>query len=391
MRLLGRQIFLVLVFLAAAGCTGFKLHSSYKWKPGKLPERKVLMPQWHRPLVLNRERPYNPYEGGSVLADPATGKLYVGSSAGRFYALESGSGKMIWKYTSGDAINSTPILSEDGKTIYFGDDSGKIYGLDAVTGKKLVHYDGGSEIRSRPLLVGRALFFKDIRGKVHAVNATNGKGLWMFQWEPPEGYVVESTSGIDVYGDIMLAGFYDGRAVGINIIEGSEAWRSDLSEFVPAEIEAASSKIDVNTTPVVIGDQAIYTSFRGGVFSLDPEDGSIIWRRSDLRMISGLTADGDDIYVSITNKGVARLSLEGEGTTVWQSKFPCKTVSPAVVYKDLVFVTDSKFGLIVLSRETGQVFDRFSPMWGTSAPAEVKSGRIIIHSNGGSLYSFFIL
>jgi outer membrane protein assembly factor BamB len=377
--------------LLVAGCSGFSLHPSYAWLPGKIAGIKVLAPQWHRPLVLNKERSYNPYEGGSVLADPESGKVYIGTSAGRFYALDSATGQMVWKFTSGDAINSTPILSPDRKDVFFGNDAGRLFRLDTETGKKIFEYDGSGEVRSKPLLSGRALFFKDIRGRVHAVSGENGKGLWMFQWEPPEGYVVESTAGVAIVGQTVLTGFYDGLAVGIRLIEGTEKWRTDLSEFVPEDMQAASAKIDVNTTPVVAGDQVLYTSFRGGLFGLDPEDGSILWRRSDLRMTSGLTVEGDEIYVSVTSKGLMRLSLEEHGKTTWDSRFSCKTLSSAVVYGDLVVVTDSAFGLIILSRETGQVLDRFTPMWGSSAPPEVKSGRIFLHSNGGSVYSFFIL
>jgi outer membrane protein assembly factor BamB len=382
---------LVAVLVAAAGCAGFSLHPSFKWRPGKLPSQKILLDMWHRPLVLNKERPFNPYEGGGVLADPEAGRVYVGTSAGRFYALESATGSMVWKFATSDSINSTPVISPDRTAVFFGNDSGKIYRLDAETGEKAFEYDGGGEIRSRPLLAGRALFFKDIRGKVHAINAENGKGLWMFQWEPPEGYVVESTASVALAGNTVLTGFYDGQAVGIHLIEGTERWRTDLSEFVPEDMKAASSKIDVNTTPVVVDGQAIYTSFRGGIFSLDPEDGSILWRRSDLRMISGITVDGDEMFASVTNLGVMRLSLQSGGKTVWESRFSCKTIQAPVVYKDFVVVTDSAFGLVVLSRDTGQVLDRFSPMWGSSAPAEVKSGRVFLHSNGGSIYSFFLM
>ena len=385
-------LLLVMAFILVDGCAGKKRHPSYNWSQGKLAGRKVLKDQWYRPLVLNFERSYNPYEGGSLLADPETGRIYVGTSAGRFYALASGDGRLAWSFYSGDSIHSTPTLDRKANIVYFGNDSGRLYALNAGNGQKIFQYEAGGEIRSRPVLQGRALFFRDIRGKVHAIDARNGKGLWLFKWDQPEGYIVQSTASIAIHKSTILAGFSDGTAVGINLIEGSEKWRTDLSEFVPTqmEMELASSKIDVNTTPVVLGDEVLFSSFRGGLFSLDPDDGSILWRRSDLKMISGLKVGDGEIYVSITNKGVVRLSKDLEGETVWYSEFPSKTVSPAVVYKDLVVVTDSYYGLIVLSRETGQVFDRFTPMWGSSATAFVKSERIFIHSNGGSVYSFIM-
>jgi len=390
--------------LLLAACGGSPARPAFDWKVEPLATPAVLTPFWQSPLVMNKERSFNPYEGGGAVGDPAGGRIFVGTCAGRFYALGSSGGSMIWKHAGSDAINCTPAFDREEGVVYFGDDGGKLTALRADDGALLFQYDAGGEVRGRPVVSGRALFFKDLRGKVHAVDAAQGNGLWVFAWTQPEGFIVESSAGVAVHEETVLAGFADGRAVGIDLIDGTERWRSDLSEFVPGPAEgegnfgggglgesgAASSKIDVNTTPVVAGGEAVFSSFRGGLFSLDPADGSILWRRGDLVMASGLAAQGDELYVSLTNKGVVRLSIAGAGETVWSSWFSSRTISDAVVYEGYVVVTDSSFGLIVLDRETGKVLDRFAPMWGSSAPADVVAGRVIVHSNGGSVYTFFI-
>jgi len=379
-----------ILLILVTGCAGFSLHPSHEWSFEKEPVTRVLRWHWNRPLLLNKERGYNPYEGGGILAEPELGLVFVGTAAGRFYAIESGSGLMKWKFDTHEAINSTPVLSEDRKYVYFGDDSGKLYCLEAKTGKLVFTYSGGSEIRSKPVVFGRAVFFKDLRNQVHAVDGSKGKGLWVYKREPPEGYILESTASLAIWGKIIIAGFYDGFVTGIDMFEGSEVWKSDLSEFAPGESSTPSEKIDVNTTPIIVNDKVLVSSFKGGLYSIDPSDGSILWRRSDLKKASGLSALDDEIYVSITNRGIVKLSMDREGETVWESKFSCATVANAVPYKNYVFVSDSKFGLVVLNRKTGQVLDKFTPMWGSSATAEVKSGRVFIHSNGGSIYCFLV-
>jgi outer membrane protein assembly factor BamB len=350
---------------------------------------RVLIPAWHRALVLMTDRTYNPYEGSSPEADPTAGLVYVGTSMGRFYGLRSSDGARVWSFDAKEAIHSTPVLSDDRSTVYFGNEAGTLFALESATGKELWRYDARAEIRSRPLLHEQILLLKDARGKVHAVDGEKGTGLWLYRGELPEGFLVGSSAGVGLASGRVLAGFSDGTAVGLKLVDGSVSWEADLGEYLPGDDPYGGEKTDLGTTPVVVdAHSAIFSSFKGGVFALDPTTGAILWRRSDLKRASGLSTAGGRIYVAIASKGVTALDLEGD--TVWKSNFSSGTITDPVPVEGRIFVTDSKFGLVVLSRTTGQVLDRFTPAWGASGRALVRSGRAFFVSNGGHIWSFML-
>jgi len=377
------------IAIVAAGCVSLDLESLGHLAPVQTLHTRVLVPAWHRALVLGVDRTYNPFEGSTPAADPSKGVIYVGTSTGRFYCLRSQDGARVWSFDTGEAIHSTPVISEDGATVFFGNEAGRLFALDAVTGEEIWRYEATAEIRCRPLLHKQILLLRDVRGKVHAVDSTKGEGLWLFRGELPEGYLVESSAGVNLAAGRVLAGFASGLAVGLKLLDGSVSWDADLSEYMPGDDPFGGDKTDVSTTPIVIDStRAIFASYKGGLFAVDPATGSILWRRSDLVRASGISEQGGTIYVALASKGVTAVDLEGGD--VWRSTFTSGTLSDPVPGGGRLFVTDSKSGLVVLSRATGQVLDRFSPAWGGSARPLVRAGRAFFVSNGGHLWSFFL-
>ena len=52
--------------------------------------------------------------GSRPALSPDGAVLYMGSFDGSLYALTSHSGQEIWRYPTGSAVHSDPVLSEDG-------------------------------------------------------------------------------------------------------------------------------------------------------------------------------------------------------------------------------------------------------------------------------------
>ncbi len=378
-----------LATLALTACVGVDLATVRHLAPPDHAWTKVLVPAWHSTLVLGTDRTYTPFEGSTPASDPARGRIYAGSSTGRLYALRSEDGARVWTFDSGEAIHSTPVLSEDGGTLYFGNEAGRLYALDASTGEQLWRYQATSEIRCKPLLHKQILLLKDVRGKVHAIDAEKGSSLWLYRGPMPQGFLIESSAGVGLASGRVLAGFSEGTAVALKLLDGSVAWKADLSEYLPGDDPLGEEKADVSTSPVVIdAGHVLFSSYKGGLFALDPVSGEILWRRSDIPRVSGLSRHGNRIFVSMASKGVTALDLDGD--TVWRSHFSSGTISDPVVHAGRLYVTDSKFGLVVLSIGTGQVLDRFTPAWGASGRPLVRGGRAFFISNGGQLYSFHL-
>ena len=106
------------------------------------------------------------------------------------YALNAGSGAVVWKFGTGGTIRSSPTVS--GGVVYIGSDDGNVYALDANTGAARWACKTGGEVDSRPLVDNGTVYAGSSDGNLYALNAANGQTLWYY----PTGNSGESSPAI---------------------------------------------------------------------------------------------------------------------------------------------------------------------------------------------------
>jgi len=87
----------------------------------------------------------NAIESSPVVAD---GIIYIGSKDHNLYAFAARTGKKLWSYTTGGAIYSTPTVIDD--VVYIGSQDATLYAFEARTGALLWSYTTGNAIESSP-------------------------------------------------------------------------------------------------------------------------------------------------------------------------------------------------------------------------------------------------
>lgn len=122
--------------------------------------------QWMRTLAM-------PLQGSLTLAN---GKLFGGSSDGRFYAFDSRTGELIWSLIYSAPFNSQPVVA-DGR-VYAGSEDGNMVVLDEQTGKLLWRYRTRGPVRGPAATREGLAFFGSGDSYVYAVNNTDGRLLW---------------------------------------------------------------------------------------------------------------------------------------------------------------------------------------------------------------------
>ena len=167
-------------------------------------------------------------EGGRYAQpSPVGNRVFVGSSSGRFYALEAESGCVAWSFTSSVGIRTAPTISPNraaasGYAVYFGDYDRNVYALDANSGRVL--WSVSVETMPRQLLTGGFAVYKGVvyvptssfeetgasvaayeccraRGALVALDALTGKRLWktyIIKEEPKPSR--KNSAGVQLYG-----------------------------------------------------------------------------------------------------------------------------------------------------------------------------------------------
>ena len=84
------------------------------------------------------------------------GVYYLGCINGEFYALDAGTGKVVWKSQIGEA---TASITPGEKVVYVGGTGGRISALNASKGEILWHDDLEGALNSFPVLYDQILYF----------------------------------------------------------------------------------------------------------------------------------------------------------------------------------------------------------------------------------------
>jgi polyvinyl alcohol dehydrogenase (cytochrome) len=141
----------------------------------------------------------------------AGGMLFIGSAAGKVYALSAKSGCIYWEFNTSGPVRTAISVGQGprGFSVYFGDQLANAYALDALTGQLLwtqrVDEHATAVITGAPVLDEGVLYVPvasreeattirpstpccTFRGSVVALDARSGKTLW-------KGYTIATVPG----------------------------------------------------------------------------------------------------------------------------------------------------------------------------------------------------
>ncbi len=191
-----------------------------------------------------REGNLQPFVSGLVEAD---GKLFIGCSDGRVYALDSTTGDKLWEFATGEKIWSTPAI--DGDTLYIGSFDKKLYALNATDGKKKWEFVTEGAIISTPLVNNGTIYIGSFDRNLYAVNAIDGKLKWKFMGE--NWFWAEPA----VFNGTIYAGCLDGNVYVLKADSGEKVKSFDL-------------KNPVSSQPVIVDSSVIFATRKGVIYSI---------------------------------------------------------------------------------------------------------------------------
>src|SRR3989441_3200994 len=206
------------------------------------------------------------YEAGDSIESSAAivdGAVYVGSAKGELLAIDLETGKLRWKYETGQdgfIETSSPAVGHD--AVFVGDLAGTVHAVNARDGRRLWTFKTNSEVKSSPVLAGDLVLIGSYDTHLYALDSRTGKVRWKLQTDGP----VHATPAVQ-NGVIYLAGC-DERFRAVRLADGKTLFEIRLGAYVGA-----------STT--VAGDRAYVGTFNSDVFGVDVRARKIVWRYTD--------------------------------------------------------------------------------------------------------------
>ena len=200
---------------------------------------------------------------GSLAMD-SKGTVYAGSRDDRVYAVDP-NGQMLWSFTAGDWVDSSPTLSHDESVLYFGSWDNNVYAVNTVTGAKVWEFATGSLVIASPSIDASGnLFFGSSDGFFYSLDP-NGNLRWQYY----VGEEMDSSPTVSEDGSVYV-GAFDGLLYAFTN-DGNLMWS------FATELGLAGEAQRIKSPPTVTADGEIF--FGGGdgfLYALD-QNGVELW------------------------------------------------------------------------------------------------------------------
>lgn len=290
--------------------------------------------------------------GGHVLSSPAVSGdwVYVGSSDGRLYAIDRGSGTERWKFQSQGPIASSPAVYGD--LVYVSSLDGKVYAIERTSGKERWAFTTKGERRftapgihgaiprtermpdpydvflSSPTIANNTVYIGSGDQHVYALDAATGALRWQFA----AADVIHASPA--VANGVVYIGSWDRNLYALDAVTGRERWRyttgNDTTEYNQIGIASSAAVTGglvfvggrdghFHVVDAVTGARKWVHNNRGGwtIGSPAVRDGVVYFATSDGRRFKALDAATGAVRFDLANNAISFSSPALAGNVIY--------------------------------------------------------------------------
>ena len=273
----------------------------------------------------------------------AYGRAYIGVINGRFRAIDTATGRVVWQKNFERCMAASPAMGDG--VVYVplmdpfpcgGDRSvpGYVVVLDADTGRELWRVQAGV-VESSPLVVGGRLYFGSWDKKMYAVDVRTHKVVWTV------------TTGGEVKGGAAYANgkvyfaSYDHKVYAVDARTGKVRW-------------TGSGVANFYATPTVAYGRVFIGNTDGRVYAFGQDSGNLLWAKATGGYVySSAAVWQKTVYVGSHSKRFYALDA-GSGDVRWSFDAGGAISGAPTVLDGIVYFSTIEEKTFGLDAETGK-------------------------------------
>jgi eukaryotic-like serine/threonine-protein kinase len=240
--------------------------------------------------------------------------------------------QLKWKFKANAPLFSSPIINEN--IVYFGSLDSSMYAVSIETGQMKWKVKTQGQIRSTVYINNKDLYFTGCDGIFYCLNKYSGDIIWTFKTNGEKvyelyGYADYFTSSPVYYDSKIFFGSGDGNIYSLNAENGSLIWKYKTDDVV-------------HTNPIVYDNTLYIGSFDGNFYALDIVSGNLKWKFKSVGQrffpkgeFQGTPVAGNGlIFVGSRDYNLYAIDAN-KGYCHWNKQFPLGWAL-ALSYKDTV-------------------------------------------------------
>lgn len=313
------------------------------------------------------------------------GRVFIGTADGLVKALRAENGSTLWSFRTGGRVDSSPVVSDG--VLYVGSDDGGVCALTGDEGRLLWRAQTGGRVKSSPSPADCAVYVGSYDGKIYSLDIKTGKVLWTFQ----TGDIINSSPV--VCKDLVYLGPDDNYIYALDVHGGKLKWKYQVEEksrsilrFGIREGSGVSTFGFIPSTPCVDGS-SLYVGTNGAsrcmLYSLDLESGKLKWKYAVENGGVGSAA----VYDGIVYVGAGGILFHdqhiygvnaADGSLVWKYRTGGDILSAPVIEGGCLYcwAMDGQVYAFDISRVSGYLPERDTPFYASAGAAHLENGEI---------------
>lgn len=383
MRSLVQSLTLVLAALAVSACGMFDDDDEKELEPVELVdiETKVKVRRlWSTKIGDGAE-----YLRVALQPAGDGNRVYAASRDGKVMALDSASGKTVWRTSLETSLSAGPGVGEG--LVVVGAADGHLVALDAESGEEMWRANLRGETLAKPVIEDDTVIVLTIDNRLRALSAFDGSSRWILEQSTPDLTMRGSASPVTV-GSTVIAGFDNGRLVAVDIESGDRVWESLLSP--PSGRSDLERLSDIDGLISVVGQDVYASGYHGNLAAIAAESGQMMWSR-EVSSYEGVSADWNSLY-TVDEEGVVIALVRRNGDESWrQNSLLRREPTVPVPYLTTVAVGDLEGYLHFFSNFDGEPMARERVgSKAISVEPIVVGSRLFVQSDDGSVSAYAI-
>lgn len=310
--------------------------------------------------------------------------IYTANIDGLVQATQKNNGNILWSQQLPHTLTSGPTVVNG--HIAIATSASTLVVLNQQDGVKIWETNLSSDALAKPVIEGQQVFVKCIDGNVYCFNLKNGVKQWVVDHGAPH-LILKASSGPVVLGDLVLAGFSDGKLDGLNRQTGQLVWQRNIAYASGgSDVERL---VDIDADPIVRGSEVYLASYQGYIAVLSLASGEFLWQKP-ASIYKNFVIAGHSIYFVDSDSTLWAINLSN-GKVKWkQDALKARGLTEPAVMGNRLFVGDKLGFLHGFDASNGQFISRTSLNAPVIAPPVLSGSSIYVLTANGKLSRYVI-
>jgi outer membrane protein assembly factor BamB len=281
-------------------------------------------------------------------------RVFSIDTGGTVISVDLTNGRKLWKFDT----DLTPItgLGGDGQILIATSKDGDIAAYQETDEELELLWKTRieSEIRATPVVDNDQVFIRSVDGKLRSLGIADGNEQWVVSRNVPALSLTGNSEPL-VQGELVFAGFDDGKLIAYDRTTGKTRWESTIS--APGGRTEIERLVDVDGRFVISNGVIFVVSFQGRLAAIQAVSGDLLWSR-EFSSYQSIAFDDDALYLSAANSHLWSIDRR-TGTAFWkQDVLHARKITAPAVFGDNLVVADLDGYLHWFSRSEGTLLGR---------------------------------